>query len=208
MAVPLVDRTVVNISLERLSGLRAFDATNLTATLGAGTAGPAVEAALRAHGCTLGHFPQSFEFSTVGGWVARRSSGRQSLRYGRIEQLLQSARLATPLRAFAAGGGAPASSARPGLREVVLGSEGPLGLLTDVTLRVRRLPERESFHAVFFPSWDARLGAVRTLVQENVALSMLRLCNPKETVTQLALAEGHERALAWLDRYLEATRSC
>ena len=202
LAVPRGERPVVNISLERLRGLRTFDGENLTATFGAGTPGPLVESALRAHGCTLGHFPQSFELSTVGGWVATRSSGQQSLRYGRIEQLLQLAQLVTPVGAFTVGGDYPASSAGPDLREVVLGSEGRLGLLTDVTLRVRRLPEHESFHASFFPSWDAGVMAVRALAQEGAPLSMLRLSNPLETITQLALADGHARSLAWLTRYL------
>lgn len=202
LAVPRSDRPVVNISLEKLRGLRTFDGENLVATFGAGTPGPMVEAELRAHGCTLGHFPQSFELSTVGGWVATRSSGQQSLRYGRIEQLLQQAQLVTPVGAFTVGGAYPASSAGPDLREVVLGSEGRLGLLTDVTLRVRRLPEHESFHASFFPSWDAGVLAVRALVQDGVPLSMLRLSNPLETITQLALADGHARSLAWLTRYL------
>src|ERR1700739_2804809 len=101
----------------------------------------------------LGHFPQSYEYSTVGGWIVTRSSGQQSLRYGRIEQLFASGRLATP-RGELRAGGAPASSAGPDRRELVLGSEGRLGLLVEATLRVRRLPEREEFRAIFFPAWE------------------------------------------------------
>ena len=157
LRVPEGDRPVVNISLERLAALQAFDATNLTARFGAGAPGPAIEAALAAHGMTLGHFPQSFELSTAGGWVVTRSSGQQSLRYGRIEQLFHGGRLATPQGELAVGG-LPASSAGPDLREAVLGSEGRLGLLTEVTLRVRPRAAHERFHAIFFPQWDAGLA--------------------------------------------------
>jgi alkyldihydroxyacetonephosphate synthase len=201
LAVPASDRPVVNISLERFSTLTAVDPHTLTATFGAGTPGPAVEAQLRPHGLLLGHFPQSYEYSTVGGWVVTRSSGQQSFRYGRIEQLFHSGRLATP-RGTLTVGRVPASSAGPDLREALMGSEGRLGLLTDVTVRVRPLPEQEHFHGIFFPGWDEGLNAVRALAQADVPLSMLRLSNEIETETQLALVQGHDRALRWLERYL------
>jgi alkyldihydroxyacetonephosphate synthase len=195
------ERPVVNVSLERLATLQALDRENLTATFGAGTPGPAIEAALAPHGLTLGHYPQSFELSTAGGWVVTRSSGQQSLRYGRIEQLFHGGRLATPSGALQVGG-LPASSAGPDLRETVLGSEGRLGLLTDVTLRVRAKAAHEQFHAIFFLDWQSGFEAVRELAQSGVALSMLRFSNEVETETQLALVEGHDRALAWLQKYL------
>ena len=201
LRVPEGDRPVVNVSLEKLATLQALDRENLTATFGAGTPGPAVEAALAPHGLTLGHYPQSFELSTAGGWVVTRSSGQQSLRYGRIEQLFHGGRLATPSGALHVGG-LPASSAGPDLREAVLGSEGRLGLVTDVTLRVRAQAPHEQFHAIFFPDWGSGFAAVRELAQSDVALSMLRFSNEVETETQLALVEGHERELAWLKKYL------
>jgi alkyldihydroxyacetonephosphate synthase len=201
LRVPESDRPAVNVSLEKLTALQAIDPHDLTARFGAGAPGPAIEAALAAHGMTLGHFPQSFELSTAGGWVVTRSSGQQSLRYGRIEQLFHAGRLATP-RGELAVGGLPASSAGPDLREAVLGSEGRLGLLTEVTLRIRPRAAHERFHAIFFPGWDAGLGAVRALAQAGVPLSMLRYANPVETETQLAMVEGHDGALKWLRRYL------
>lgn len=201
LGVPRGERPVVNISLERMDRLLAFDATTLTATFGAGTPGPRIEAQLAPHGCLLGHFPQSYEYATLGGWVVTRSSGQQSYRYGRIEQLFHAGRVATPKGEWSVGG-VPASSAGPDLREALMGSEGRLGLLTEVTARVRRLPAHESFHGVFFPSWQAGVDAVRALVQQDAPLSMLRLANEAETQTQLALVQGHETALAWLRRYL------
>ncbi|PPE72834.1 FAD-binding oxidoreductase [Solimonas fluminis] len=198
--VPAGDRPVVNISLERMNRLVDVDAECQLARIGAGTPGPMVEAQLARYGFLLGHFPQSYEYSTVGGWVVTRSSGQQSYRYGRIEQMFAAGRLATP-RGELRVGGHPASSAGPDLREAVLGSEGRFGLLTDVTVRVRPLPQQESFHSVFFPSWDAGLQAVRAIVQADVPLSMLRMSNEVETETQLRLA-GHPEMIKWLQRYL------
>jgi alkyldihydroxyacetonephosphate synthase len=200
LAVPAADRPVVSLSLERMDTLLELDETAQLARFGAGTPGPQVEAQLAGKGFLLGHFPQSYECSTIGGWVVTRSSGQQSLRYGRIEQLFHAGRLAT-LKGELRVGGVPASSAGPDLRECVLGSEGRLGLLTEVSVRIRRRAERESFHAVFFPSWDRAVEALRALAQADVALSMLRLSNEVETETQLALA-GHARLIAWLERYL------
>ncbi len=201
LQVPAGDRPVVNISLKKLDRLRHIDARNSLATFEAGTPGPQVEAQLRAQGFLLGHFPQSYEYSTVGGWVVTRSSGQQSLRYGRIEQMLHGARLSTP-RGVLQVGGLPASSAGPDLREALMGSEGRLGLVTEATLRIRPLPTHEDFHAVFFSNWEAGVEAVRALAQADLGLSMLRLSNEVETETQLALA-GHEKLITWLKRYLK-----
>lgn len=200
LGIPAGDRPVVNISLERMNRLMAVDEQCLLATLGAGTPGPMVEAQLARYGLMLGHFPQSYEYSTVGGWVVTRSSGQQSYRYGRIENLFAAGRLATPKGELLVGGH-PASSAGPDLREALMGSEGRLGLLTECTMRVRRLPQQELFHAVFFPNWEVGLDAVRSIVQADVPLSMLRMSNEIETETQLRLA-GHAEAIKWLQRYL------
>lgn len=194
------ERPVVNISFERMNRLLAFDEKSQLATFGAGTPGPQVEAQLRGRGYLLGHFPQSYTYSTLGGWVITRSSGQQSLRYGRIENLFAAGRLVTP-RGVLQIGGVPASSAGPDLREMVLGSEGRLGLLTEVAARVRPLPATEDFHAIFFPGWDAAVEAARAMTQAEVPLSMLRLSNELETETQLQLA-GRSELIKWLRRYL------
>jgi alkyldihydroxyacetonephosphate synthase len=164
-----------------------------------------LEAQLRAQGYTLGHFPQSFEYSTVGGWVVTRSSGQQSLRYGRIEQLFAGGHMETPVGALAIPT-LPAASAGPDLRELVMGSEGRFGVLTEATVRVTPVPEHESFHAIFLPNWDAAEAAVRTLVQRKLPLSMMRLSNGIETETNLTLA-GHAKLIGWMERYL-ALRGC
>lgn len=188
------------IDMRRMRSLIALDREAQLATFGAGVTGPDLEAQLRAHGYTLGHFPQSFEYSTLGGWVVTRSSGQQSLRYGRIEAMFAGGRVETPsgtveIPTF------PASAAGTDLREMVLGSEGRLGILTEATVRVSRLPDHEAFHAVFFPDWERAERAVRELSQARLPLSMLRLSNAVETTTMLALA-GHAKQVGLLERYL------
>ncbi|HUS17862.1 MAG TPA: FAD-binding oxidoreductase [Chloroflexia bacterium] len=191
---------VLTVDLRRMQRLRSLSPVSRLAVFEAGIAGPMVEAHLRAAGYTLGHFPQSFEFSTLGGWVATRSSGQQSLGYGRIEQLFAGGHLEAPagsldLPPF------PASAAGPDLRALILGSEGRLGILTEATVRITPLPEREEFHGVFFRDWEHGLGAARRLSQEGLLLSLVRLSTPAETATLLALG-GHARAVHTLERYL------
>ncbi|MCR7603932.1 FAD-binding oxidoreductase, partial [Pseudomonas aeruginosa] len=193
-------RPVLTVSLERMNRLIDLDRESLVATFGPGAAGPQVESQLRALGYTLGHFPQSWELSTLGGWVASRSSGQQSLRYGRIEQLFAGGTLETfagPLEIATF----PASAAGPDLRELVLGSEGRFGIISSVKVRVSPLAEDERFYSVFLPNWQQALQATRELAQARVPLSMLRLSNAVETMTQLALA-GHPGQIAWLEKYL------
>lgn len=198
---PLADaRPVLTVSLAGMNRLIDIDTDSQIATFGAGTPGPLVESQLRAEGYTLGHFPQSFELSTIGGWVASRSSGQQSLRYGRIEQLYAGGRIET-LKGTLDIPTIPASSAGPDVREMILGSEGRLGIITEVKVRVTRLPEQESFHVVFFPTWEQARDAARELVQNRLQLSMLRLSNAIETETQLALA-GHPGQIRLLEKFL------
>jgi alkyldihydroxyacetonephosphate synthase len=200
LTAPDIGKPVLTINLSRLSRLIDFDTESQLATFGAGIAGPDLEAQLRARGYTLGHFPQSFEYSTLGGWVVTRSSGQQSLRYGRIEQLFAGGRMETPsgtLRITPV----PATAAGTDLREIVLGSEGRIGILTEVAVRVSPLPKDESFHAVFFPNWTEAENAIRTLAQSKLPLSMLRLSNPNETLTTLTLA-GHKKLIGMLETYL------
>jgi alkyldihydroxyacetonephosphate synthase len=204
LTAPLAQPSLA-VNMTRMRQLTYLDTESQLATFGAGVFGPDLEAQLRARGYTLGHFPQSFEYSTLGGWIATRSSGQQSLKYGRIEQMFRGGSIETPkgtlhLPTF------PASAAGPDLREMVLGSEGRLGILTEATVRVTPAPEYEAFHAVFFPDWAAAETAVRQVVQAGLSLSMLRLSNAVETMTMLALA-GHKKMISLLEGYL-SLRGC
>jgi len=194
------DAPVLSVDVSRMNRLLHLDERTRLATFGAGVNGPNLEAQLRAHGLTLGHYPQSFEYSTLGGWIATRSSGQQSLHYGRIERLFAGGTLETPAGTLQLPG-FPASAAGPDLRELVLGSEGRLGFITEAVVRVSALPERETFRAIFFPTFEAGMEAVREMVQAGLPLSMLRLSTAVETETTLQLA-GHAKAIDTLERLL------
>ncbi|MCA9930458.1 MAG: FAD-binding protein, partial [Anaerolineales bacterium] len=194
------DRPILTMNLQRLNRLRSLDTASRLATFGAGVAGPDLEAQLRAKGYTLGHYPQSFEYSTLGGWIVTRSSGQQSRGYGRIEDLFAGGKLVAPAGELEMPP-LPASAAGPDIREMVMGSEGRLGIVTEATVRVSQLPEKEVFHTVFFPDFEAGKTAVRQIVQADLPLSMLRLSTGVETETTLKLA-GHEVLIGTLERLL------
>ena len=184
---PVENFPCLTLDLSNLNHLVYLDETSRLATFEAGVRGPDLEAQLQGRGYTLGHFPQSFEFSTLGGWIATRSSGQQSYYYGRIEDLFAGGHVEMPdahleLPVF------PASAAGPDLREVILGSEGRFGVLTRATIRIRPHPEIEAFFAVFFHDMESGLNAIKEIVQADLPISMVRLSDAVETETTLALA--------------------
>ncbi len=195
------ERPILTVDLSRMNRLCKLDPVSQLATFGAGVNGPNLEAQLRAHGFMLGHFPQSFEYSTLGGWIVTRSSGQQSLRYGRIEKLFAGGHLEAPAGSLDLPANFPASAAGPDLRELVLGSEGRLGILTEATVRITPLPEKEEFYGVFFPDFEQGRNAARAIVQAQIPLSLLRLSTARETETTLAMA-GHEILIGSLEKYL------
>jgi alkyldihydroxyacetonephosphate synthase len=182
---------VLTIDMGRMNSMLNIDIESQLATFGAGTPGPIVEKELKKHGYTLGHFPQSWELSTLGGWVASRSSGQQSLHYGRIENMFAGGKIET-LKGTLDIPTIPASSAGPDIREMILGSEGRMGIITEVAIRITPLPEEEKFQVVFFPSWNVGIGVARELIQQRVALSMVRLSNPLETTSLLYMGAGSD----------------
>jgi alkyldihydroxyacetonephosphate synthase len=190
----------LTLDLSRMDHLIDLDDTSQLATFQAGVRGPHLETQLRAHGYTLGHFPQSFEFSTLGGWIATRSAGQQSCYYGRIEDLFAGGRVLAPtgrlnLPAY------PASAAGPDIRQVILGSEGRYGIITQATVRISQISAAEGFYAVFFHDWESGVSAVRELAQSHTNVSMLRLSNAQETTTTLMLS-GKDRLVTWAERGL------
>lgn len=179
----------VVLDLERLSGVVRVDARSGLARVRAGTLGPALEAALAPHRLTLGHFPQSWELSTLGGWVATRSSGQESLGFGRIEDMVAGLDLVAPAGRLTLPA-LPASAAGPDLRQLVLGSEGRFGVITEVTVRLWPRPARRAVEAFLLPSWDAGVEAVRAMVHGGLPLHMIRLSDPTETEASLAVGIG------------------
>ena len=194
------EKPVVVMDMRAMNRLLSVDPTSLLARFEAGVQGPDIEKQLAPTGHLLGHFPQSYEYSTLGGWIATRSSGQQSLYYGRIEDLFAGGRLVTaddtltlpPL---------PASSAGMDLKQFLLGSEGLAGVITEATMRIRRLPAVEIFHGVFFPTWDAAASFAREAIQGRLPLSMMRLSSSRETFVTLSLA-NKPKLIGLLDRYL------
>jgi alkyldihydroxyacetonephosphate synthase len=193
-------RPVLTLDMSRLNKLISLDQTSRLAWFEAGITGPELEKQLNASGFSLGHFPQSFELSTLGGWIATRSIGQQSYYYGRIEDLFAGGHIET-LRGPLDLPPLPASAAGPDLRQIVLGSEGRLGVITQAAVRIRPIPQTEGFYGVFFHDWQSGVAAVRELAQSDLILSMLRLSNAQETATTLILA-GKERLVATADQGL------
>ena len=195
---------VVSVELSRLRSVE-LDATSLTARLGPGLTGPEAEAALGALGATLGHFPQSFEEATIGGFAATRSAGQASSGYGRFDELVTSLELATPigrLRTVQI----PHTAAGPSLREVVLGSEGTLGVITDVTCRVRPAPRTRLYEGWIAEDFEAGREIVRDLAQRHEAPDVLRLSDEQETRVSLELAGTEGLRKRALDAYLSLRR--
>jgi alkyldihydroxyacetonephosphate synthase len=179
----------VALDLGRLDGLVDVDRASLTATLEAGLLGPEAERRLGEQGVTLGHFPQSFEYSTVGGWVATRSAGQASGGYGRIDELVEGVRLVAPAGEVR-GRAVPASAAGPDLRELVVGSEGVLGVICEATLRVRPVPEAHRYEGWSFHSFAEGREAFRVMEQAGAAPDVARLSDEDETRVTVALASG------------------
>jgi alkyldihydroxyacetonephosphate synthase len=182
-------RAVISLDLARIDHSHQVDPQALTAVLGAGLRGPGVEAALGRDGLTLGHFPQSWEYATLGGWVATRSAGQASTGYGSIEKLVTGLRCVTPAGEIELPG-IPASAAGPGLRQTLVGSEGVLGVITEATVRVRPVPETSHYEGWMFKSFAAGAEAFRALEQHHVLPEVARLSDAAETRQAMGASSG------------------
>ena len=176
---------VLSLDLVRMKRLLAVDPVSMTATLEPGLRGPEAEALLADHGLTLGHFPQSFEHASIGGFAATRSSGQSSAGYGRFDAMVVGLTAATPSGELALGS-SPANAAGPDLRQLLLGSEGAFGVITSVTVRVRRAPEVTRYDGWRWPTFAAGAAAMRTLAQAGLLPTVLRLSDESETAVNLA----------------------
>jgi len=171
----------VALSLRRLTGLVELDDVSLRARFRAGTNGLEAERAAQAQGLTIGHWPQSIELSTVGGWVATRATGQYSTAVGGIEDLLLDLEVVLPDGAILRAGAAPRAGAGPDLRQLFLGSEGTLGVVTEVGLSLRPLPEARQNAALHFADFAAGLAAARRIVRAGLLPPVLRLYDPRES---------------------------
>jgi alkyldihydroxyacetonephosphate synthase len=187
---PLVGekRTVVSLDLGRLDKVIEIDADSGLARIQAGILGPHMEEQLEKLGWTLGHFPDSFTYSTLGGWIATRSSGMQSDKYGDIADITRGLRVVRPgaplvIRAI------PSTSTGPSVREMILGSEGRLGVITEATVQVHRIPEKRDVYAYFFPSWEVGLKAMQEISESDAAPTITRVSDSRETGFSLATSK-------------------
>ncbi len=182
---PAETRPIVSIDLGLISGVVELDEESGLALVGAGTLGPDLEEELNARGWTLGHFPDSFTHSTVGGWAATRSSGMQSDKYGDIADIVRGMTVVRP-------GGVvklkpvPSESTGPSLREMFIGSEGRLGVITDLWLRVHKLPEERVVVAYMYPQWEAAVEAIHAMADAEIPTTFVRISDANETAFSLS----------------------
>jgi alkyldihydroxyacetonephosphate synthase len=180
---------VLALDLAGLDRLVRVDPVSRTATFEAGVRAPRAEQLLAAEGFTLGHFPQSFEYATLGGFAATRSSGQASAGYGRFDRIVVGLRAATPVGTLDLGR-APESAAGPDLRQLLLGSEGAFGVITELTLRVRPAPVAHRYAGWTFPSFTDGARALRALAQDGPLPAVLRLSDEAETAINAAAGSG------------------
>ena len=195
---------LVSLDLAALRGVEV-DARSLTARLGAGLRGPEAEAALGRAGVTLGHFPQSFEYATVGGFAATRSAGQASSGYGRFDALVSSIRLLAPAGEMETLE-TPHTAAGPALRELIVGSEGVLGVIPEVTVRVRPAPPVRRYEGWMAESFEAGAEIVRALAQGPGLPTVIRVSDEEETESSLALSGPRGLAGRLFGGYLAARK--
>jgi alkyldihydroxyacetonephosphate synthase len=195
---------VLCLDLRRLRGAEV-DPVSMTATIGAGVRGPEAETALAAEGFTLGHFPQSFEQATIGGFAATRSAGQASSGYGRFDELVTSLRMVCPAGLLVTRA-VPHTAAGPALRELALGSEGTLGVITSVTARVRPAPAERRYEGFMVADFESGSDALRELAQRGALPDVARLSDGEETRVSMALAGTGGATRAALDGYLRLRR--
>lgn len=209
------DRPTVTMDLTRMDRVREVDGVSLAAHVEGGALGPRIEDQLRPRGLTLRHFPQSWEWSTLGGWIATRAGGHYATRWTHVDDLVEAVGAQTPAGRWESRR-LPASGAGPSPDRMLLGSEGTLGVVTDAWVRVQRRPTFRSQASVAFPDTTTAARAVRDLVQSGLDPANCRLLDPTEaalagagdgTATVLVLGfESADHPLdAWMDRALELT---
>ena len=195
---------LVSLDLARLRDVEV-DRRSLTARLGAGLRGPEAEAALGGEGVVLGHYPQSFEYATIGGFAATRSAGQASSGYGRFDDMVTAVRLCAPAGDLSTLE-TPHTAAGPSLREVVVGSEGVLGVIPEVTVRVRPQPQRRRYEAWMATHFEAGAEIVRTLAQGPGLPDVIRISDEEETEVSLALSGPRGLAGTLFGGYLSARK--
>ena len=180
---------IITLDMTAMNNVLKINKHAMTATIEAGIYGPDLEHQLAKHGVTLSHFPQSFQFSTLGGWIAASGAGQQSNRYGKAGKWLVGAQLVTPqgtwdTEAF------PASAAGPNLAQLLCGSEGTLGVITQATVRIHDIPKAKDYRGYLLPDFETGLALARQINHADIPIAMLRLSDPDETAYFQAFSAG------------------
>lgn len=207
---------MVSLDLGALAGVREVDATSRLARIGGGTLGPRLEDELAPHGFTLRHFPQSFEFSTLGGWLATRAGGHYATGPTHIDDHCHALTLVAPSGTLATHRH-PASGAGPEPARLILGSEGAFGVITEAWMRVVPRPRWRASANVSFATFEAGVAAARALAQSGLAPANARLLDPNEArlhrvrfdgtaVLLIGFESADHPMSAWLARALELAR--
>jgi alkyldihydroxyacetonephosphate synthase len=186
---PDENRIVVSLDLGRMNRVLEIDADAGLARIQAGVLGPDMELQLNEQGWTMGHQPDSFRHSTLGGWIATRSSGMQSDKYGDIADITRGLRVVQPAKVIQLRP-LPSTSTGPSVREMIIGSEGRLGVITEAWVNVHRLPKNREITAYLFPSWEAGLQAMRDIAASDARPSVTRVSDPNETAFSFATQKG------------------
>jgi alkyldihydroxyacetonephosphate synthase len=177
----------IALDMRRMDGVVSLDGESRTVTVQAGLRAPALERYLTSRGLTLGHFPQSFEYVTLGGCAATRSAGQASSGYGAIEKMVLGLRMSAPTGEIELPP-LPASAAGPSLRQLLIGSEGTLGVISELSLRVREAPSERIYEGIFFEDFASGVELLRELAQNGATPDVARLSDRPETRMSLALA--------------------
>ena len=180
---------VLSLDLTRLDRVVEIDRVSRAARIQAGALGPVLEAQLRPHGLTLRHYPQSFEFSTLGGWLATRAGGHFATVYTHIDDLCESLRVVTP-SGISESRRLPGSGAGPSPDRLFLGSEGTLGVITEAWMRLQDRPRWKASAGAEFPDLHAGAGAVRALAQSGLFPANCRLLDAGEAMLSATLSPG------------------
>ena len=207
---------VISLDMERLAKVLEIDTVSRAARIQAGALGPEIEAQLRPHGLTLRHFPQSFEFSTLGGWIATRAGGHYASQYTHIDDFVEATRMVTPAGVLQTRR-LPASGAGPAPDRLVLGSEGTLGVITEAWMRLQDKPRFRASASIKFADYFGAARCLRALAQSGLNPSNCRLLDPMETVFA-GVGDGRHAMLVlgfvsadhplqpWMARALELVR--
>jgi alkyldihydroxyacetonephosphate synthase len=168
-------RMIVSLDMHEMNKIKWIDNENMLVCMEAGIVGQDLKRRLEAQGLTIGHEPDSLEFSSLGGWIATRASGMKKNTYGNIEDMLVRVKLVTAVGTVDRGVEVPRLSMGPDVQQLVLGSEGTLGVITEAVLRVRKLPQQQKYGSILFPTLEAGVSFMREIAAQRAAPASVRL---------------------------------